>query len=627
MTEPTHVPAATPDPQAELLAAIQDLVPAAFPDGSLDVEQLLTAVGATEQASKPASFSFTWPGIEQARAEARAATTATLVPDPDASLNWDTARDVLIEGDNLQVLKLLQSGYRGAAKLIYIDPPYNIGETFTYNDDYSVPERRYLRQTGQVDEQENVTSSKLETVGKKHAPWLSMLLPRLVLARHLLRRDGAILVSIDDNEAHHLRLLLDAVFGAENFVAQLIWKSKSGGANDSAYIAADHEYILVYAKNRDSLEIGRDIGASVTTSYPHEDEFGKYSLERLDKQNLTYSASMDYVLVGPDGAEYHLRHKNPDQPNAIWRWSRDEVERSIDQLVFRDGNVYTKNYEKDGAILRSLLTDDRFGRTRTGSSELRSLFEGLTVFDNPKPTRLLAALVNVFVPDDGLVVDFFAGSGSTGHAIWAQNPRDERTRRWVMVQAPERPDDSANSGQNALRAGYTTIFEIAAERLRRAAREIGDDGLGFRVFRARESSLVIDAPVVATGELTGEEYVGASLAGAQGPPVVEGSDDDAVVWELVLKATGTQLDARVTRREVDGVVVYEFERADGESAGRLFVSLDAFTVETAERLGVGPDDTLILRGDRVADETTLTLAPRLQKNLVLLERVAREVSL
>ncbi len=263
---------------------------------------------------------------------------------------------------------------------------------------------------------------------------------------------------------------------------------------------------------------------------------------------------------------------------------------------------------------------------RAASTQLDELMGG-KVFDDPKSTDVLARLVHSLTGDGDLVVDFFAGSGSTGNAIWEQNPRDGKVRRWILVQVPEEPDDSEESGKNAIKAGYKTIFEVTAERLRRAAKAIGDESLGFRVFRARETSLVIDTPVVAAEGMTGQGYIEAVLSKAHGSPVVKGADDEAVAWEVVLKATGTKLDATVTPHELDGVTVYEFVQADEQSGGRLFVSLDAFTTETANALGLGSDDTLILRGDKVDDATTLTLAPRLQKNLVLLERVAREVSL
>ena len=244
-----NVSGGTPDAQTELLARTRDLVPSAFLDGGLDRDALLSALE-LDDSSKPA-FSFGWPGIDRARADARTPTTATLAPDEGASVNWATARDVLIEGDNLQVLKLLKNGYSRAVKLIYIDPPYNTGDTFTYNDDFAVPERQYLDETGQVDEQGNATSSRIESGGRKHAPWLTMMFPRLALARHLLRRDGVILVSIDNNEVHHLRLLLDAVFGAENFVDMMTWRGARKG--DAKLTGGGQDYVLVYARDRSFL--------------------------------------------------------------------------------------------------------------------------------------------------------------------------------------------------------------------------------------------------------------------------------------------------------------------------------------------------------------------------------------
>src|SRR5574337_566431 len=244
-----RVPSETPDGRGELLNQLRELLPAAFLDGELDRAALLDELGLGEGAEPP--FAFSWPGLEQARQDARAPTTATLVPDVQASVHWDDARDILIEGDNLQVLKLLKNGYAGAFKLIYIDPPYNTGDTFTYNDDFSVPEAEYLRATGQLDDQ-GATTSKKETKGRKHAPWLTMMFPRLVVARHLLRKNGVFLASIDNNEVHHLRLLLDAVFGAENFIDMLTWQG--GRKNDSRFTALGQDYILAYARDISHLK-------------------------------------------------------------------------------------------------------------------------------------------------------------------------------------------------------------------------------------------------------------------------------------------------------------------------------------------------------------------------------------
>lgn len=655
MTDASQVHAATLDDRGELLTALRDLVPSAFPDGELDTGQLMAALGLSDQSD--ASFSFTWPGIEQARSDARAATTATLVPDPDASLNWNTARDVLIEGDNLQVLKLLKSGYSGAAKLIYIDPPYNTGDTFTYNDDYSTPESEYFRQTGQVDDQGNVITSKLEKAGKKHAPWLSMMFPRLAVARHLLRRDGVILVSIDNNEVHHLRLLLDAVFGAANFVDMMTWRGARKG--DAKLTGGGQDYILVYARDREYLKQldtrWRERKNGLEPIYAKVDELlakhGENYAAATEEMKAWYKTLSDedpskehehYALIERRGAYYagDMASPNP-RPNLVFDWKGYCVPENgwryqhskMTELDADDRLIYPDSLDKRITVKRFLREHEEwappsvFYRDRRAASRAMKSLMGAAVFDNPKNTDVLARLIHSLTGDGDLVIDFFAGSGSTGHAVWQQNPRDGKTRRWLLVQAPEEPDETEKTGKAAIKAGYRTIFEITAERLRRAATAIGDESLGFRIFRARETNLIIDKPIVAEAGLTGEDYVQASLVNVQQAPVVEGTDDAAVAWELVLKATASKLDSRVTQHDVDGVSVFEFTQADGEGSARLLVSLDAFTVETADKLGLGTDDTLILRGDKVDDAATLTLAPRMQKNLVLLERVAREVSL
>ena len=656
MTDNTsQVPAATPDAQDELLAALADLVPSAFPDGVLDAGLLLNALGESETTD--ASFNFTWPGIEQARSDARAATTATLVPDPDASLNWQSARDVLIEGDNLQVLKLLKSGYSGAAKLIYIDPPYNTGDTFTYNDDYSIPESEYLRSTGQIDEQGNVTTSRLERAGKKHAPWLSMMFPRLAVARHLLRRDGVILVSIDNNEVHHLRLLLDAVFGAANFVDCFTWRGARKG--DAKLTGGGQDYMLVYARDREWLKTNdvrwREKKDGLGEIYAYVEQLRN---EHGTDYDLMTKALRDwYKSLGEENPSKAHAHYNRVDERGIWFSDNISSPNYRENLVYdwkgysppENGWRYEKakmeELDKDGRLIYPEDKSKRvqikaylqmretwapasvFYRDRRAASTALEKLMGGKVFDDPKSTDVLARLVHSLTDDGDLVVDFFAGSGSTGHSVWEQNLKDGKTRHWVLVQVPEKPDDSEESGKNAIKAGYESIFEITAERLRRAAESIGDDSLGFRVFRTRETNLVTDAPVVAEEGMTGQGYIEAVLKKAQGSPVKKGAASVAVAWEVVLKAAKSKLDAAVATHEIDGVKVFLFTAVDDPAAGRLLVSLDAFTIDTADALKVDSDDILILSGDRVDDATTLTLAPRLQKNLVLLERVAREVSL
>ncbi|MDE2233730.1 MAG: site-specific DNA-methyltransferase [Patescibacteria group bacterium] len=317
--------------------------------------------------------------------------------------------NILIEGDNYHALSVLNYTHKGKIDVIYIDPPYNTGnKDFKYNDSYVDAEDDY-----------------------RHSKWLSYISKRLFLSRELLKKDGVIFISIDDNEQGSLRMLCNEIFGERNFVANLIWKSKSGGANDSRFFAVDHEYILAYAKNADFFKLNLDAEAEVTTSYNLHDDKGWYSLDRLDKQSIRYSPSLDYKIIGPDGKAYYPKHKDPKYPNASWRWGKETVKTRYAELVFKNGCVYTKNYQKDGAIPRSLLVDERFGRTRTGKTELYELF-GREMFSNPKPSKLIRHLVSLVPNKDAIVLDFMAGSGTTGHAVLALNEIDNGKRRFIL---------------------------------------------------------------------------------------------------------------------------------------------------------------------------------------------------
>ncbi|UXF65697.1 site-specific DNA-methyltransferase [Rhodococcus qingshengii] len=422
-------------------------------------------------------------------------TETVVVPDLEHNAEGANAEsgNLYIVGDNIDALKHLLGSYSGQVKCIYIDPPYNTGsDGFVYVDDFGFTVQELVRKIGlSEDEAKRV----IDLQGKSsHSAWLTFMYPRLELAKQLLADDGVIFISIDDNEQTNLKALCDEVFGEQNAVANLVWKSKSGGANDSGQIAVDHEYVLAYAKNAEAATLGLDPLASATTSYNRSDENGRYSLERLDKQNLTYSESMDYVLVGPDGAEYYLEHKDHENPNAIWRWSKGTVAERMAELVFENGRVYTRNYEKDAGKPRSLLTDERFGRSRTGSTDIANLFDRKTFFKNPKPVKLIAHLVRVSTRPDSLVLDFFSGSATTAEAVMAVNAEDGGARRSILVQLHEPVVPSSNRySKAAYAAGYRHIDEIGRARVARAAASIeaatrADIDYGFRLYRLEETS-------------------------------------------------------------------------------------------------------------------------------------------
>ena len=437
-------------------------------------------------------YQFTWPGKAEARREAARSIRKTLRPVPEDSVDWDTTQNLYIEGDNLEVLKLLQKSYLGKVKMIYIDPPYNTGNDFVYNDDFAATAADHDRAAGNIDELGNRYRKNTDSNGRFHSDWCSMMFARLQLARNLLAEDGVIFISIDDSEIENLTKLCNEVFGEINFIANLIWKSKSGGANDSKFFAVDHEYLLCYAKSIDNFNLKIDKEATVTTSYNRKDEKGEYSLDRLDKQSIRYSESLDYVIVGPDGTEYRPKHKDPKHPNATWRWGKATVESNYDQLVFENGCVYTKNYKKEGAIARSLLLEDRFGRTRTGKTDCFALFQR-DLFSNPKPIKLVRYLQIIASEKDSIILDFFSGSATTAHAVMQLNAEDGGNRKFILVQLPEPTEEDSE----ARKAGYENICEIGKERIRRAGRKIKEEaGLqgqnldtGFRVFRVDESNM------------------------------------------------------------------------------------------------------------------------------------------
>lgn len=456
-------------------------------EGTFDFEKFKTVLQQKEVDFFTESYSLQWLGKQYARLLATDPVTTLLRADEMHNALPENAhsQNLLLKGDNLEVLKHLTNAYYEKVKMIYIDPPYNTGsDGFVYQDDrkFTVPQLAQL--AGVSEEVAQRILSFTQSKSNSHSAWLTFMYPRLYIARQLLKDDGVIFVSIDDNEVAQLRLLMDEVFGEDNFVSQLIWKSKSGGANDSRFFANDHEYILCYARNIDRLVVNIDKNATVSTSYNLEDKKGKYALDRLDKQSIRYSKSLDYEIKDKEGNSYFPNHKNPNEPNATWRWGKETVEERYNELVFKDGYVYTKNYQKEGSIPRSLLIDERFGRTRTGKTDFTSLFEG-AYFSAPKPVKLMKFLIEIGTNPNDLILDFFAGSGTTADAVMQLNAKDEGNRRFILVQLPELIDKKKNKtayeavlsfpsfvSRNSSLPAEPTIFDITKERLLRAAAKL-----------------------------------------------------------------------------------------------------------------------------------------------------------
>lgn len=464
---------------------------------------------------KDESYNFTWVGKRKSIIEAGTPINKTLRPDIEASKDFNTTKNMLIVGDNLDALKLLQESYLGKIKMISIDPPYNTGHDFVYHDNFTVKKADFKDDSTDFDgniivsEDEYEENSKAN--GRFHSDWLSMMYPRLKLARNLLTDDGVIFISIDDNEQANLKKLCDEVFGEDNFVCDFIWKSKPQGGNDNPYIVPEHEYILAYAKNIADLTVhGRPINPE---KYKNKDEYynerGGYSLGKLDLSTLGYRQNLDYPIDAPDGTkiypggvdydEWKKRQKTNTNHTSDWqwRWSKDRLDAGIKngfiEIVKNKAGkwgVYAKEYQKvdrDGnKINRELkyrtIIDDF--TSVDGTKEVAESI-GKRVFSFPKPIKLMQRFVDIGADSDSLILDFFAGSGSIGESIMSANSTDGGERKFILVQLDEFTPEISDARKN----GFERVDQITAERLRRAGEKIksehpeSDIDTGFRVFR------------------------------------------------------------------------------------------------------------------------------------------------
>lgn len=430
-------------------------------------------------------YEFTWVGKKQSIIEGNRSIRKTLRPSKEESKNWETTENLYIEGDNLDVLKLLQNSYLNKVKMIYIDPPYNTGNDFIYRDNFKVSKEDYEEELGLFDEEENRLFKNTETNGRYHSDWCSMMYPRLQLARNLLTDDGVIFISIDDNEVHNLRKICDEVFGEENFVANLIWTNKEGGgSSDSKMFRLKHEYILCYSRNIDYIEItGIPVGNE--DRYKLVDEYletrGKYYLQKLGMGSIQYSESLDYPIEAPDGTRITPIDNNKGR-KACWRWSKSKYEWGLVNgyiVIQKDRDdswtVYSKQYlncDNEGNIItrtqRPMGVIDEFSSTQA-SKLLYNMGLG-DQFNYSKPIELIKYLIKR-LPNNDIILDFFSGSATTAHAVMQLNAEDGGNRKFIMVQLPEETDPKSE----AYKAGYKNICEIGKERIRRAGKKIEEE--------------------------------------------------------------------------------------------------------------------------------------------------------
>ena len=439
----------------------------------IDFDQLRQELSSAIVEGPRERYHLNWPGKREALLTANAPIARTLRPCRGESVDFDTTQNLFIEGDNLDVLKLLQETYLGKVNTICIDPPYNTGNDFIYNDNFTADKERYNIESGLRDEEGNklIDEEKykrnLTSNGRFHSDWLSMMYPRLKLARNLLKDDGVIFISIDDNEVHNLRKICDEVFGEDNFISAIIWQKRKGGGNDSRYIATDHEEILIYCKSITSniKKWRTPYSEEYLKRYREHDEKGRFYWDTLHRGGL--QSPIIYNVECPDGTIIK---------NGTWQVSEKtflEKKKSGEIRIIegKDANwtVHHKIYQPEGRVFRSIFNDV----TNTDSAnELISIFSANKFFENPKPSRLIQTLINI-IPDnkDDIILDFFAGSATTAHAVMQLNAEDGGNRKFIMVQLPEKCDEKSE----AYKAGYSTIAEIGKERIRRAGKKIKEN--------------------------------------------------------------------------------------------------------------------------------------------------------
>ena len=494
----------TMDIVAENVGKLKEMFPEAFTeDGSygttkdtkIDFEVLKELLGEYVN-DKDERYSFTWNGKSKARMIAQTPSTGTLRPCKEESVDWDSTQNIFIEGDNLEVLKLLQKSYHKKVKMIYIDPPYNTGNDFVYKDNFKDNIKNYKEITGQVDGEGRNLSNNPETSGRYHTDWLNMMYPRLKLARNLLKDDGVIFISIDDNEVSNLRKMCDEIFGEENFVSNIIWQKKYSPQNDAKYFSDSHEHILLFAKNIEKYEVGllpRTKEANARYKNPDNDPRGPWKSSDLTRQE--YRPNDEYGIINPaNGKEFR-----PPAGNS-WGRPQKKVEEMIEnnQIWFGPNGDSVPSIKrflsdvKQGITPQTIWMREDVGDTQEGKKIIKNIFQNATIFETPKPPRLIIReLVTSGASDDELILDFFAGSSSTAYAVMQFNMDSKNRLKFLMVQLPEAVDEKSE----AFKAGYKTIAEISKERIRRSATKIKEENpdydgdLGFKVFKLDSTNI------------------------------------------------------------------------------------------------------------------------------------------
>lgn len=530
---------------------LKQLFPEVFTEDKIDFDKLRLVLG-EDFFAKEERYEFNWAGKGDAFKELQKQTTATLIPDRVSSVNFDTSENIFIEGENLEVLKVLQRSYYGKIKMIYIDPPYNTGnDSFVYPDDYKERKKDYEQRTGIKNKygfvnKQDLWKKNAKEGGHFHSVWLSMMYPRLYLARNLLKEDGVILVSIDDNEQANLRKLLDRILGEANFIASVIWEKKFAPSNDSKWFSANHDYILIYAKDKNIWRpnlLKRESKTLDRYKNPDNDIRGVWTSG--DMTVKTYNKDYDYEVVTPSG------NKITPPNGKCWRFSKQKF-----QELVKDNRIWFGKNQNNVPRIKRFLTEVKqgvtpltiwknkdVGHTQEASQEIRKIFQGKQIFDNPKPVRLVTQLISICSNKDDLVLDFFAGSGTLAEAILRSNVKKKLSRKFICVQIPEKtPQES-----EARKFGYKKISEIAQARIINVLGQIRKEdetnlNLGFKSFKLTPSNFKQWDNNIEKGNVVEQLNIFQN-------PYEDNAKHENMVYEILLKK-GLTLTTKIEKRSI-----------------------------------------------------------------------------
>lgn len=525
------------------------------PELAIDFEKLQAELSNEIIGEGEERYQFTWPDKRAANRLANTPTTMTLRPCREESVNFDHTQNLYIEGDNLDVLKALRETYLGKVKMIYIDPPYNTGNDFVYNDVFAQSRGEFEETSGLFDEEGNQTIDPMqrntESNGRFHTDWLNMIYPRLKVARDLLSDDGVIFISIDDNEVANLKKICNEIFGESNFVANIIWKHTQQSKNDELHFSRQYNHTLCYSKEK--LRLKRfyfDRTDEDNKNYKNPDNDPKGLWRSGDVRSPNYRKTLCYNIIAPNGNII-------TSPENGWRWSKESFNEKIatGEIKFKDdySGIIRKIYLSDqpGRTPENLWDDKRFGSTRQAASMIKDLFDGKQVFDTPKPIELIKNMLHLVSRGCDIILDFFSGSATTAHAVMQLNAEDGGNRKFIMVQLPEKIDEKSE----AYKAGYKNICEIGKERIRRAGKKIKEDNkdkegiekldIGFRVLKLDSSNMedVYYTPQEFTMQSLFNENVKADRTG------------EDLLFQVMLDL-GIELSAKIETQQIAGKTVY-----------------------------------------------------------------------